>query len=103
MRSCRGVFADIAFDYDLSLSYDTLLSATFSGIYSNLAHNSVFYTGYMSTKAVSYHYMIDVYIIEAPKYKVLALLSSSNGVALVLDKGLSIQHSIVGEGFLWPG
>lgn len=93
----------VSLSLSLSLIYDTLLTATFSGIYSNLAHNSVFFTWYMSTKAVSYHHMLDVYIIEALKYKYLCIISSSNGVALVLDKELSLQHSIVGEGFLWPG
>ncbi len=29
--------------------------------------------------------------------------SSTDGVVLVWDKGFSIQHSIFGKGFLWPG
>ena len=87
----------------LALSHDTLLTANSSGICSNLTHSLVFSTWYMITKAVSYHPMLDVYIIEALKYKGSCIISSSNGVAPVLDKEHSIQHSIVGEGFLWPG
>lgn len=98
LRSCGRVLR-VFLLIMISLSHDTLLIANFSGFCLNPIIIVVFSSYYMSPKAVLYHQVLDVYIVQALWYEILALFLVLTVLLLSRPRGFQLSIPFLAMAF----